>query len=72
LGSSGNLPISYMTWVDGAADKRAGARGLMGIDALANGVGALLLLVFAATVGRRWIAAGRDSSTHPVLSSSKD
>jgi PAT family beta-lactamase induction signal transducer AmpG len=72
LGSSGNLPISYMTWVDGAAYKRAGARGLMGIDALANGVGALLLLVFAATVGRRWIAAGRDSSTHPVLSSSKD
>jgi MFS family permease len=72
LGSSGNLPISYMTWVDGAAYKRAGARGLMGIDALANGVGALLLLVFAGTVARRWIAADRDPSSHPVLSSSKD
>jgi PAT family beta-lactamase induction signal transducer AmpG len=72
LGSSGNLPISYMTWVDGAAYKRAGARGLMGIDALANGVGALLLLVFAGTVARRWIAANRNPSSHPVLSSSKD
>jgi PAT family beta-lactamase induction signal transducer AmpG len=56
LGSSGNLPISYMTWVDGAAYKRSGARGLMGADALANGVGALLLLVFAGTLARRWIA----------------
>jgi MFS transporter, PAT family, beta-lactamase induction signal transducer AmpG len=72
LGSSGNLPISYMTWVDGAAYKRAGARGLMGIDALANAIGALLLLVFAGTVARRWIAADRNPSSHPVLSSSKD
>jgi len=72
LGSSGNLPISYMTWVDGAAYKRAGARGLMGIDALANAIGALLLLVFTGTVARRWIAADRNPSFHPVLSSSKD
>jgi PAT family beta-lactamase induction signal transducer AmpG len=57
LGSSGNLPISYMTWIDGAAYKRSGARGLMGADALANAVGALLLLVFAGTLARRWLAA---------------
>jgi len=63
LGSSGNFPISYMTWVDGAAYKRAGARGLMGADALANGIGALLLLVFTGTVARRLIAA--KPAAHP-------
>jgi MFS transporter, PAT family, beta-lactamase induction signal transducer AmpG len=69
LGSSGNLPISYMTWIDGAAYKRSGARGLMGADALANGVGALLLLVFAATLARRWFAAEPASSTPTAPSS---
>jgi PAT family beta-lactamase induction signal transducer AmpG len=78
LGSSGNFPITYMTWIDGAAYKRGGARGLMGADALANGVGALLLLVFAGTVGRRWFAPGPTLASPsvppipPVLSSSKD
>ena len=72
LGSSGNFPISYMTWVDGAAYKRAGARGLMGADALANGLGALLLLLFSATVARRWIAREAIPSTPPVLSFPRD
>jgi PAT family beta-lactamase induction signal transducer AmpG len=72
LGSSGNFPITYMTWIDGAAYKRSGARGLMGADALANGVGALLLLVFAGTLARRWFAADRIPNTPPVLSSPKD
>jgi PAT family beta-lactamase induction signal transducer AmpG len=72
LGSSGNFPITYMTWVDGAAYKRSGARGLMGADALANGVCALLLLMFAGTLARRWLAADRVPSTTPVLSSPKD
>jgi len=67
LGSSGNLPISYMTWIDGAAYKRSGARGLMGADALANAVGALLLLVFAGTLGRRWLAAEPLQSNPLVL-----
>jgi MFS family permease len=68
LGSSGNFPITYMTWIDGAAYKRSGARGLMGMDALANGVGALLLLVFAGTLARRWIAADPVPSATPVPS----
>ena len=57
LGSSGNFPIAYMTWIDGVAYKRSGARGLMGADALANAVGALLLLVFAGAWARRRLAA---------------
>ena len=54
LGASGNLPIVYMTWLDGVGYKHSGARGLMGVDAVANGVGGLLLLIFAAYAARRW------------------
>ena len=53
LGASGNLPIAYMTWLDGVGYKHAGSRGLMGVDAAANGVCGVLLLIFA----RYW--AGR-------------
>src|SRR4029077_20908845 len=56
LVASGNLPITYMTWLDGVGYKYSGARGLMGVDALANGIGAVLLLLFAAYCGHRWIA----------------
>jgi MFS transporter, PAT family, beta-lactamase induction signal transducer AmpG len=59
LVSSGNFPISYMTWLDGAAYTRSGTRGLMGIDALANGVGAVLLLLFARFVAHRWLRPAR-------------
>ncbi len=55
LGASGNIPIVYMTWLDGVAYKHAGRLGLMGIDALANGTGALLLLLFATYWGHRWL-----------------
>ena len=55
LGASGNLPIAYMTWIDGMAYKRAGKFGLMGADTLANGLGAVLLLVFAGSIARRWL-----------------
>jgi PAT family beta-lactamase induction signal transducer AmpG len=55
LGASGNLPISYMTWLDGVAYKRAGRVGLMGVDTLANGLGAILLLIFAGSIARRWM-----------------
>lgn len=55
LGSSGNLPIAYMTWADGAAYKAAGRRGLMGVDALANGIAAVMLLLFARVAVRRWL-----------------
>lgn len=54
LGASGNFPIAYMTWLDGVGYKYAGARGLMGVDAVANGAGAILLLVFAIWCAHRW------------------
>ena len=44
LVSSGNLPILYMTSLDGFAYKHGAAKGLMTMDAVANGVCALLLL----------------------------
>jgi MFS family permease len=55
LGASGNVPITYMTWLDGVAYKRHGILGLMGMDTLANGLGAVLLLVFAGSIARRWL-----------------
>jgi MFS transporter, PAT family, beta-lactamase induction signal transducer AmpG len=54
LVASGNLPISLMTWLDGAGYQKWGARGLMGVDALANGGGGLLLLVVAYYSRRFW------------------
>src|SRR5262249_21010260 len=36
LVASGNLPILYMTWLDGVGYKRWGVKGLMGVDAVAN------------------------------------
>ncbi len=53
LGASGDLPIVYMTWLDGVGYKYSGARGLMGVDAFANGVGGLILLLFAVYAGKR-------------------
>jgi PAT family beta-lactamase induction signal transducer AmpG len=53
LGASGDLPIVYMTWLDGVGYKHSGARGLMGVDALANGVGGLVLLFFAMYAAKR-------------------
>ena len=47
LTGSSNLPIAYMTWLDGVGYKYSGARGLMAVDSLANGIGGLLLLLFA-------------------------
>ncbi|HLI86066.1 MAG TPA: MFS transporter [Bryobacteraceae bacterium] len=54
LAASGNVPIVYMTWLDGLGYKAWGARGLMGFDALANGAAGLGLLVFAAFTHRFW------------------
>jgi MFS transporter, PAT family, beta-lactamase induction signal transducer AmpG len=56
LTSVGNLPVSYMTWLDGVGYKHAGALGLMGVDALANGGGGLLLLLLAWFCASRWSA----------------
>jgi PAT family beta-lactamase induction signal transducer AmpG len=53
LAGSSNLPIAYMTWLDGVGYKYSGARGLMAVDSLANGIGGLLLLLFAVYCTRR-------------------
>ena len=54
LVASGNLPIAYMTWFDGLGYKNAGTRGLMGVDALSNGAGAVLLFLLAIYARRFW------------------
>jgi MFS transporter, PAT family, beta-lactamase induction signal transducer AmpG len=56
LTSVGNLPVAYMTWLDGVGYKHAGAPGLMGVDALANGGGGLFLLLLAWFCASRWSA----------------
>ncbi|MGO9831837.1 MAG: MFS transporter [Myxococcaceae bacterium] len=55
--ASGNVAITYMLWLDGVGYRRGGARGLMGVDALANGASALLLLVVAFAARRFWYPA---------------
>lgn len=57
LTSVGNLGLTYMTWLDGVGYKHAGARGLMGVDALGNGVIGVLLLLLARYCARHWKAA---------------
>ena len=54
LNSAGNLPIIYMTWLDGLGYRHGGARGLMTVDAAANGGFAILLLLLAIFVRRHW------------------
>jgi len=56
LVASGNLPIVYMTWLDGLGYKHRGALGLMAVDTIANGAGALVLLWFATLARRAWNA----------------
>ena len=40
----GNVPVTYMTWLDGQGYKRFGPRGLLGTDALSNLVSAVIFL----------------------------
>lgn len=46
INSFGNLPVAYMSWVDGRGYAHWGARGMPGIDAALSAVVASLLLVF--------------------------
>ena len=62
LGSLGNLPVVYMTWLDGVGYKHAGARGLMGVDALGNGLVGLLLLLVARYCARKWRSVPREDT----------
>ena len=59
--ATGNVPILYMTWLDGVGYKYGAVRGLMTVDALANGMGALLLLLVAHSAARYF----RDSEPAP-------
>lgn len=54
LNSAGNLPIAYMTWLDGLAYRQGGARGTMTMDAAANGVFSVLLIIVAMLTRRWW------------------
>jgi len=54
LNAAGNVPISYMTWLDGVGYSRWGARGLMATDAVANGAFAVILLLVAYFAGHHW------------------
>ena len=54
LVASGNFPIIYMTYLDGIGYKHWGAKGLMGVDSLGNGGGALLLILFAWLTRNIW------------------
>jgi MFS family permease len=55
LVASGNIPIVYMTWLNGLGYKHWGARGLMSVDTLANGLGGIALFIFAVYVRRFWV-----------------
>lgn len=54
LTALGTLPVVYMTWLDGVGYKHWGTRGLMGVDAAANGVAGMLLLLVAIYGVKRW------------------
>lgn len=58
LTASANLPISYMTAVDGHFYSTHGLAGMLGVDACSSiAVGTILLLVFRRIAPRRTIAA---------------
>jgi MFS transporter, PAT family, beta-lactamase induction signal transducer AmpG len=46
INSLGNVPVAYMTAVDGRGGKLWGARGLAGTDAVVGAIGAAILLAY--------------------------
>jgi MFS transporter, PAT family, beta-lactamase induction signal transducer AmpG len=54
LNAAGNIPITYMTWLDGVGYKRRGVPGLMLTDAAANAVFGIVLLLLAMFAGHHW------------------
>jgi PAT family beta-lactamase induction signal transducer AmpG len=44
INSLGNLPVVYMSWIDGRGYAHWGPRGMPGMDAVVSGIGASLLL----------------------------
>jgi PAT family beta-lactamase induction signal transducer AmpG len=49
INSMGNVPVAYMTAVDGHGGKLWGARGLAGTDAVVGAIGATILLSYFLT-----------------------
>jgi MFS family permease len=49
INSLGNVPVAYMTVVDGHGGKLWGARGLAGTDAVVGAIGATILLAYFLT-----------------------
>jgi PAT family beta-lactamase induction signal transducer AmpG len=58
INSMGNVPVLYMALVDGWGGDKWGGRGLAGAEAIVGGMGALVLLAYFLTLGRRNAADG--------------
>jgi MFS transporter, PAT family, beta-lactamase induction signal transducer AmpG len=63
--ASGNVPILYMTYLDGVGYRHGAVRGLMSVDAVANGVGAVLLLMMAGYARRHFRQQEEPAPTAP-------
>lgn len=61
INSLGNVPVAYMTAVDGRGGKLWGARGLAGTDAVVGAIGAAVLLTYF--LGRKPAAATVEGRT---------
>ncbi len=66
LVASGNVPILYMTWLDGIGYRHGAVKGLMSVDAFANGAGAVLLLLLAG-YARRYFRERESAETRVAL-----
>ena len=59
LNSAGNVPVTYMTWLDGVGYKHRGRTGMMATDAAANSIFGIILLLVAMFAGRHWRHRGK-------------
>lgn len=65
INSLGNVPVVYMTWLDGRGGKLWGARGLAATDAVAGAIGATILLTYFLTRKRTEAPAAAITTTPP-------
>lgn len=56
-----NVPVAYMTWLDGQGDRRWGVHGLLGVDTAGS-----LISVFAMLFVMRWFLRRRQSASLPI------
>ena len=64
INSLGNVPVVYMTALDGRGGKLWGARGLAGTDAVVGAIGAAILLTY-------FLTRKRSAAPLPAVASSK-